>query len=409
MPYDEAGNRERVAALRQKGVDIWGPERVYIADDVNLDWIAPGAEIRHASLKGRTLRIGHGARIGISGHALVKDCQIGRNVTLGAGTFQGATLLEGASVRGFAELRPGTLLEEETEAAHTVAFKNTILTAGCVTGSIINYCDVFMSGGTSRDDHCEVGSGAIHFNFDPRGDKWGSLIGDARGLLLRSAPVFVGGQCGIVGPAHIGFGAITAAGSVVRKNIGADIVSFESAGNVEIAGFDREIYAGLKRKFLATAKLIGNLWAFDRWYETIRLPHATDEERPFFEAARSQASIHINERVGRLAKIIKKLPRSIEKSTAGTDSKLQRYRDEHRMLTGCWPSLEALLSTAPESPAAPAAFVDGYREARASGKNHVAAVKSSDAGTAETATWLSQIEDGLRQKTLSTFASAERS
>jgi hypothetical protein len=409
MPYDEAGNRDRVAALRQKGVDVWGPERVYIADDVNLDWIEPGAEIRHATLAGSRLRIGRGVRVGTTGHALVEDCQIAARVTLGAGSFQGATLLEGASVRGFAELRPGTLLEEDTEAAHTVALKNTILTAGCVTGSVINYCDVFMSGGTSRDDHCEVGSGAIHFNFDPRGDKWGSLAGDARGLLLRSAPVFVGGQCGIVGPAHIDFGAVTAAGSVIRKDVGADIVSFEGVGNSEITGFDREIYAGLKRKFLTTAKLIGNLWAFDRWYETIRLPHATDEERPFFEAARGQASIHIDERVSRLGKIIAKLPRSIEKSTAGGDLNIQRYRDEHRTLMKCWPLLGGLLSKKPETPQPPAAFARAYGESRASGKNHVAAVQSSDAGAAETTAWLLQIAEDVRQKTAWIFGSTDSS
>ena len=200
MPYDEPGNRDRVAALRDKGVDVWGPERVYIAPEVNLDWIESGAEIRHASLSGAELRIGQGSRIGAAGHAEIDNCHIGRNVELGAGIYKGATLLEGVSIRGFAEVRPGTLLEEQCDAAHSVAFKNTILTACCVTGSVINYCDLFMSGGASRDDHSEVGSGAIHFNFDPRGDKWGSLIGDVRGVLLRSAPVFIGGQCIKRGP-----------------------------------------------------------------------------------------------------------------------------------------------------------------------------------------------------------------
>ena len=153
MPYDEAGNRGRIAKLRAKGVDVWGAERVYVGADVHLDRIEAGSEIRRATLAGGSLRIARGAKIGASGHALVEDCQIGRGVTLGAGSYQGATLLAGARVRGFAELRPGTLLEEEAEAAHSAAFKNTILTAGCVAGSVINFCDLFMSGGASRDDH----------------------------------------------------------------------------------------------------------------------------------------------------------------------------------------------------------------------------------------------------------------
>ncbi len=405
MPYDEAANRGRIAKLRAKGVDVWGPERVYVGAGVNLGWIEPGAEIRQATLDGSSLRIGRGAKIGASGHALVEDCQIGRGAMLGAGSYQGATLLEGARVRGFAELRPGTLLEEEVDAAHSVAFKNTILTAGCVAGSLINFCDIFMSGGTSRADHSEIGSGAVHFNFDPRGDKWGSLIGDARGLLLRSAPVFVGGQCGIVGPVHIDFGTVTAAGSIVRKDVGADVVYFKNAGNAEIPGFDREVYAGLKRKFLTTAKLIGNLWAFDRWYETVRLPHAAEHEKPFYEAARAQAAVHRGERIKRLGKIVEKLPRSAAKLTAGGDSKLDACLPEHRLLMDRWPAMAELLSAKPDVPEPPEAFVDGYGEARAAGRNHAAATRSCAAGAAETAAWLQRIAEQAPQKTAAMFLS----
>ena len=49
-------------------------------------------------------------------------------------------------------------------------------------GSLVNFCDLLMAGGSSRQDHSEVGSGYIHFNFTPwgaRGDKaTPSLIGD---------------------------------------------------------------------------------------------------------------------------------------------------------------------------------------------------------------------------------------
>ena len=252
-PYDEDANRQRVAELQSRGVDVWGPERVYVDADVNLDNLEPGSSIQQATLRGPELRIGRGTRIGASGHALIENCQIGRKVELGAGSYQGATILDETRIRGFAEIRPGTLIEEQVEAAHSVAFKNTVLTATVVTGSLINYCDIFMSGGASRDDHSEVGSGVVHFNFDPRGDKWSSLVGDVRGALLRSRPIFVGGQCGLVGPLHVDFGAVLAAGSVVRRDVAADRVQWETAESGVIEGFDAEIYTGLRRKFLATA------------------------------------------------------------------------------------------------------------------------------------------------------------
>ncbi len=389
--YDEIANRERIVRLRECGVDVWGPERVYVAADVPLENIEPGASICQATLSGAGLRIGRGSRIGTSGHARVADCQLGREVELGAGTYEGATFLDGAVVRGFAEIRPGTLLEEQVDAAHSVAFKNTILTATVVTGSLINYCDLFMSGGTSRSDHSEVGSGVIHFNFDPRGDKYGSLIGDARGVLLRSAPIFVGGQCGLVGPLHIDFGSVVAAGSVVRRDVPAGVVHFEKLENQQAGSFDREIYTGLKRKFLTTAKLIGNLRALDAWYEQVRLPFADDYQKPLYRAAQQQARAHVAERIQRLEKIIAKLERSIAKTTASGAEPLAKFHGEHRRLIECQPRIVEVLARPDSGAPAPVAFLEQYETGRAS-IAHIDAVRRLDASAAEAAAgWLDQI------------------
>ena len=383
-PYDAVGNRQRVFELRDRGVDVWGPERVYVAAEVPLENIEPGAVIRQANLSGPELQIGRGARIGVSGHAHVANCQIGRDVELGAGTYDTATILDGARVRGFAELRPGTLLEEQVEAAHSVAFKNTVLTATVVVGSLINYCDLFMSGGTSRENHSEVGSGVVHFNFDPRGDKWGSLIGDVRGLLLRSAPIFVGGQCGLVAPLQVGFGSVTAAGSVVRSNIEDNRLHFENAEGRSIENFDPEIYAGLRPKFLTTALLIGNLRALDRWYELVRLPFAEDYQKPLYRAAQQQCRIHIAERIQRLQKIIDKLDRSITKSSESGDDRLIACQDEHRRLIEHREKIVAILTSEPELSAVPAEFLGPYEKARRV-LSHIDAVRQVSEEAAQSA------------------------
>ena len=385
--YDEGGNRLRIARLSDRGVNIWGSDRVYVAADVPLDNIEPGATIYHATLSGEKTFIGRGTKIGQSGHARVHNCQVGRDCDLGAGTYEGATLLEGAVVRGFAEVRPGTLLEEQVDAAHSVAFKNTILTATCVTGSIINYCDLFMSGGTSRSDHSEVGSGVVHFNFDPRQDKWGSLLGDVRGVLLRSAPVFVGGQVGLVAPLHIDFGAVVAAGSIVRHDVGPGCVHFEVARTQNVDGFDREIYTGLKRKFLSTAKLIGNLWALSSWYADVRLPFADEGQKVLYEAAREQIQRHIDERVKRLGKIIGKLPRSLEK---GADRMRADLRAEHQMLIERQSQIEGALIR-PAKAATPESFLREYELARKT-KGHVDSIRGISEAAAESASnWLAEL------------------
>lgn len=398
MTFDPGGNELRIARLLNKGVNVWGPERVYVAPDVPLDNIEEGASLHHCSVSGESTRIGRGSEIGRSGHALIEDTQIGRDCKLGAGLYKGATLLDRAAVRGFAELRPGTLLEEDTEAAHSTGFKNTILTATCVTGSLINYCDLMMSGGTSRKDHSEVGSGVIHFNFDPRGDKWGSLLGDVTGVLLRSAPVFVGGQCGLVGPVHVDFGAVVAAGSIVRKNVGRDRIRFESAETSETEGFDREIYTGLRRKFLMTARLIGNLRALDVWYQTVRARGAADELLPLYEAARKQALAHAAERTKRILKILGKLEKSIAKVETLNDEGLSRCAADHRHMLERAEQIEAALTAEPDHDGPPAAFAVAYDDARADAE-YVDAVRAVDDDAASAATdWLANMASQTEQR-----------
>ena len=57
-----------------------------------------------------------------------------------------------------AQVRPGTILEEGAEMAHTVGLKQTIFFPFVVGGSLINFCDALMSGGKSRKVHSEIGS-----------------------------------------------------------------------------------------------------------------------------------------------------------------------------------------------------------------------------------------------------------
>ena len=396
--YDEAGNRERIAALAARGVDVWGPERVYVAADVPLENIEPGASLINVTLSGPETCVGRRSRIGVSGLARVESCQIGRDVELGAGSFQNATLLDSVRVRGFAEIREGTLLEEHVDIAHSVAFKNTVLTATVVTGSLINYCDLFMSGGTSRKDHSEVGSGAVHFNFDPRGDKWSSMIGDATGVLLRSAPIFVGGNSGLVGPVAVDFGAVVAAGSIVRRNVGPNCIHVEAMRSQLAQPFDPERYTRLGGKFIQTARLVGALQALDAWYEQVRLAFAADYEKTLHHAARRQIEHHIAERALRLRRIIGKLDRSLEKWEQVSGDNSAACIQEHRLLIENQEQIvKTLVEPGPPLPA-PQQAVEDYqkRDAKAGHIRRVSNLEES-AGAAF-ADWLHSIADRTAKK-----------
>ena len=112
-----------------------------------------------------------GARIGYEAPATIDNCYIGPRVCLHGGFFTGAVFLEDAHCGSGAHVRAGTILEEGARCAHTVGLKQAILFPWVTLGSLINFCDIFMAGGTSAINHSEVGSAYIHFNYTPNQDK----------------------------------------------------------------------------------------------------------------------------------------------------------------------------------------------------------------------------------------------
>jgi UDP-N-acetylglucosamine/UDP-N-acetylgalactosamine diphosphorylase len=371
LSYDDHGNRTRLSWLAQNGVRVWGPERVYVSEDVRLDRISAGAVLMNATITGATTFIGTRAHIGTSGLARVHEAQIGPSVVIGAGSYENCVLLHGAKVRGFAEVRGGTVLEEEAEAGHNVGLKNSTFTCGVVAGSLINFCDVLLTGGGSRNDHSEVGSGAVHFNFDPRGDKFGSLMGDATGCLLKSRRIFVGGNSGVVAPVHLDFGVLVAAGSVVRKDVAENQLAAGDAPG-QNGDYDLDRYFDLSRKFYTTAKLVGNLHALRAWYQKLRLPHSDSGDKLLYLAADGELDRHLQHRVKELAKIILKLEKSLSKPCKNSQEGL--FVGQHRILLENKDHISSFLLRE-EYGEAPVSLVAEYENLR-NGRSHVDSVRS---------------------------------
>ena len=217
---------EKIVQLMQKGVDIPNPLTLDIGPEVSIDRISgegvtlyPGCRIYGA----KTV-ISAGVKLGAEAPVTIDDCQLGPKVELKGGYFKKSVFLEKANMGSGAQVREGCILEEEANGAHCVGLKQTILFPFVTLGSLINFCDCLMAGGTSRKDHSEVGSSYIHFNFTPDGDKTtASLIGDVpRGVMLNQPPIFLGGQGGAVGPVRLGYGTVVAAGSVLRDDAPED-------------------------------------------------------------------------------------------------------------------------------------------------------------------------------------------
>ena len=239
-----AANRARVASLMAAGVAVTAPESVVVGEEVALDNVEAGVVIGPGTkILGADTMIGAGTEI--QGSAVIKNCLIGRNCSLAAGEYADSVLLDGCATVGWARVRGNSAWEEETNSAHNVDTKQSVLGYKTTLGSLINFCNVLMLGGTSPrlEVGSEVGSGTINFNFLPFGATVGALIKpstvigaiESPFLACDGAPnryVFIGGHTSIITPVMIGLGSVVAAKSRVSPGVyGED--KLIGGGNIE--------------------------------------------------------------------------------------------------------------------------------------------------------------------------------
>jgi len=289
--------RERVRALQDRGVKILSPESVTVDHDVNFDNIEAGVQIGPATvIVGADTMIGAGTRI--AGAATIRNCMIGRNCTLHAGEYMDSVLLDGCSTVGWARVRGHCAWEEGSSTSHNVDTKTTVLGYKTTLGSLINFCNVLMLGGTSPrlEVGAEVGSGVINFNFLPYGPTVGALIKpstvvgsiDSPFLSCADAPVrydFIGGHSSIIAPVVIGLNCVIAAKSRVNPGIYGDDVMI-SGGNqerttvVEVAKV--RVLKDMRPKYRILVNQLATAVAFARWC-TLRTEWAEAIGLPDFE------------------------------------------------------------------------------------------------------------------------------
>lgn len=261
--------------LIKKGVSFPTPETVFISDDVNIERISGENVTIYGGCKiiGEKSLIMKNSQIGYEAPVTVENTLIGENTKLLGGFFNGAVFAGDNTFGSGAHVRNGTILEEEASAAHSVGLKHTILFPFVTLGSLINFCDCFMAGGTSRKDHSEVGSSFVHFNYTPHQDKaTPSMIGDVHhGVMLNSRPIFLGGQGGLVGPVRITYGCLSAAGSIIRKNeLRNDRLLLGGAYKEATIPRNLNGYKNVSHIFNNNIYYIAGLISLKSWYRYIR-------------------------------------------------------------------------------------------------------------------------------------------
>lgn len=308
----EESINSRIQKLVDKGVIVVDPRQTFVAPEVNLDRIFKGSTLFPGTrLTGERTLVGSFAKIGTEGPAALHDSVIGSRAEVASGFLSEATLLSNARAGANSHFRAGTLLEEEASTAHCVGLKQSILMYSVTLGSLINFCDGLISGGRSRSDHTEVGSGFIHFNFTPwgkSGDKaTPSLIGNVtEGVFLDRDRIFLGGLSGIVGPGSVGFGAMTVAGQVIRESVAESTMHAEMGGKFDRSFSHSEVQFSNKRLEHIremNVEYISQLYALKEWYSQIRLKRSRIKEDSELSLVLSGAietiQICIHERVKR--------------------------------------------------------------------------------------------------------------
>ncbi len=311
---------DKIIRLIDKGVKIPNPLTLDIGEEVEIGHISgsgvkiyPGCRIY-----GEKTVISEGTHIGYEGPVTIEDCQIGPKVELKGGYFYRAVFLEKVSMGLGAHVREGCILEEQASGAHCVGLKQTILFPFVTLGSLINFCDCLMAGGTSRKNHSEVGSSYIHFNFTPDGDKTtASLIGDVpRGVMLNQPPIFLGGQGGLVGPVRLGYGNIVAAGSILRQDVYAEnklIIGKSHPGAV--IDISPMTYVSISRIVENNIIYLANLMALEEWYIHVRQSFFKGQEFGdlIYAGVLDKLNLAKNERIKRLEDMASKISVSSEK------------------------------------------------------------------------------------------------
>jgi hypothetical protein len=176
--------------------------------------------------------------------------------------------------------------------------KTTVLAYKTTLGSLINYCNVLMLGGTSPrlEVGAEVGSGVINFNFLPYGPTVGALIKpstvvgsmESPFLSCEGAPVrynFIGGHSSLIAPIVMGLNTMVAAKTRVAPGIYQDNVLI-GGGNIEktlIMDVSKvRVLKDIRPKYKILIHQLATATAYRRWIH-FRTEWAESNQRDPFE------------------------------------------------------------------------------------------------------------------------------
>lgn len=186
------------------GVTFTNPESTYIDVDVEI-----GAEAvieANVVLKGKTTV---GERTVLTNGTRVVDSQIAADVVISQSDIEESIIEEGVTVGPYAHIRPGSILQKGVHIGNFVEVKSSTIGENTKAGHLT------YLGNAQVGREVNFGAGTILANYDGK-NKFTTVIGDH---------AFIGSNSTIIAPLTIGDRALTAAGSVITKEVAADAVA----------------------------------------------------------------------------------------------------------------------------------------------------------------------------------------
>jgi bifunctional UDP-N-acetylglucosamine pyrophosphorylase/glucosamine-1-phosphate N-acetyltransferase len=220
--------RRKTDQLMAAGVTILDPEAT------TVDW---GVEIGTDTVIHPRVSLAGSTRIG-SGCVLhqgvwIRDSSLGDNVTVEPySVLDNAEVSDSCRIGPFARLRPGAVLLTGARVGNFVEVKNSRLGEG-VKANHLTYL-----GDTSVGSGSNIGAGVVTCNYDGQ-DKHHTVIG-------RNA--FIGSDTMLVAPVEVGDDAVTAAGSVVNKDVPPGALAIERSEQRNIVGWAKRRIAWRRNK-----------------------------------------------------------------------------------------------------------------------------------------------------------------
>lgn len=227
-------NRRIVQAWQLAGVTVREPHSTWI--DITVQ-IGMDAVLEPSSRLYGLTQVGEGAEIGPD--TTLRDCEVGANATVIRTHADSARIGADATVGPFSYLRPGTELGEDAKIGAFVETKNSKI------GRASKVPHLSYVGDAVIGEESNIGAGTIFANYDGE-KKHRTEIGS--GVRTGSANVFVA-------PVKIGDGAYTAAGTVVRKEVGAGDLALNPKPQQNLAGWVLERRPGTVSAEMAKRKL----------------------------------------------------------------------------------------------------------------------------------------------------------